>query len=209
MKPQPTAPRRRGRKERADGRSRREELIRAAAILFAERGYRDTSLADVAMRVGVTQQALLYYFGSKVGLLHAVIDARDDESLRFAEELAALGGVRALDKLPDFARRNIADPNLARLFAVLLAENLNPGDLAHDHFVQRYRNLRTVVAALVEQGQRTGDFSPTIDPTLKAIEIVAFIEGVNTQWLLDPDSIDLQAVTDSFTHDLIRTLTAN
>ncbi|RJO75612.1 TetR/AcrR family transcriptional regulator [Nocardia panacis] len=207
MKP-PTAPRRSGRRERPDGRSRREELIKAAAALFAAHGYRDTSLADIAARVGVTQQALLYYFGSKAGLLHAVIDARDGESVRFATELATLGGVRALDRIPEFAERNIADPDLARLFAVLVAENLTPGDLAHDHFVQRYRNLRGIIASMIEAGLRSGEFRAAVSPELKAVEIVAFIEGVNAQWLLDPDAIDLAAVTTAFTRDLIKTLTA-
>ncbi|GAA1576422.1 TetR/AcrR family transcriptional regulator [Kribbella hippodromi] len=196
-----------GRKVQPRGESRREELLKAAATLFAERGYASTSISDVASAVGVTQQALLYYFGNKVGLLHAVIDQRDGMSLEFARELAEIGGVAAIEQLPRYAHRNLADPDLARLFTVLVTENLQPGDVAHDHFVTRYRNLRALIEQMITTGQETGDFSAAVNPRLKATEILAFIEGLNTQWLLDPTSIDLVATTENFVTDLVQTLT--
>ncbi|GIT78517.1 TetR family transcriptional regulator [Leifsonia sp. LS1] len=190
--------------ERGD--SRRDELVHVASELFAENGYRDTSIADIAQRVGVTQQALLYYFGSKPALLDAVIDDRDGAAVAFAEELAAIGGFDAIDALPDSARRNAAEPNLVRLFAVLVAENLSRDAVAHDHFVTRYRRLRRIVAGLIAEGQRTGVFEPGIDPALKAAEVIAVIDGLNTQWLLDPDDIDIVAVTEQFAEGLAETL---
>ncbi|MGN6427981.1 MAG: TetR/AcrR family transcriptional regulator [Leifsonia sp.] len=190
--------------ERGD--SRREELVHVASELFAENGYRDTSIADIAARVGVTQQALLYYFGSKQALLDAVIDDRDGAAVAFAEELAGIGGVDAIRALPASARRNVADPNLVRLFAVLVAENLPRDAVAHDHFVARYRRLRRIVAGLIADGQRDGVFDPGIDPALKAAEVVAVIDGLNTQWLLDPDDVDIVAVTEQFAEGLVASL---
>lgn len=199
-----TAASRRGRHRGTErGDSRREELVHVAADLFAENGYRDTSIADIAQRVGVTQQALLYYFGSKPALLDAVIDARDGAAVAFAEELAAIGGVDAIRALPASARRNVAEPNLVRLFAVLVAENLPADAVAHDHFVARYRRLRRIVAELIAEGQRDGVFDRGIDPLLKATEIVATIDGLNTQWLLDPDDVDIVAVTERFAEGLV------
>lgn len=202
-----TQPGRDGRRTSSRGDSRRRELVAAAAALFAERGYRATSIADVAARVGVTQQALLYYFGSKVGLLHAVIDQRDGDSVDFVEELAAIGGAKAIEQIPRYAHRNIANSDLARLFTVLVAENLHPDDVAHEHFVQRYRDLRRRIEDVIVSGQESGEFAGTVDARLKAAEILAFIEGINTQWLLDPDSVDLVAVTEHFVADLVLALT--
>jgi AcrR family transcriptional regulator len=203
----PSHPGRDGRKRSARGDSRRTELIDAAATLFANKGYRDTSIGEVAARVGVSQQSLLYYFGSKAGLLHAVINQRDDASMQFVRQIAASGSSVSLEQLPDYARRNVERPDLARLFAVLVADNLHPDDEAHDHFVQRYRNLREVIETIIIGGQRSGDFSPDVDPGLKAIQIVAFIEGANLQWLLDPKSIDLVRASEDFAADFIRALT--
>lgn len=202
-----TAASRRGRHRGTErGDSRREELVHVAADLFAENGYRDTSIADIAQRVGVTQQALLYYFGSKPALLDAVIDARDGAAVAFAEELAGIGGVEAIRALPASARRNVAEPNLVRLFAVLVAENLPKDAVAHDHFVARYRRLRRIVAELIAEGQRDGVFDGGIEPLLKATEIVATIDGLNTQWLLDPEDVDIVAVTEQFAEGLVEGL---
>lgn len=190
--------------ERGD--SRRGELVHVASELFAENGYRDTSIADIAQKVGVTQQALLYYFGSKPALLDAVIDDRDGAAIAFAEELAAIGGLDAIRAIPSAARRNVADPNLVRLFAVLVAENLPRDAVAHEHFVTRYRRLRRIVAELIADGQRDGVFDPDVAPALKAAEIVAVIDGLNTQWLLDPDDVDIVAVAEQFAEGLARSL---
>lgn len=203
----PAAPSRRGR-HRGTGRgdSRRDELLHAASELFAENGYRDTSIAEIAQHVGVTQQALLYYFGSKPALLDAVIDERDGAAVAFAEELAVIGGVDAIRSIPASARRNVADPNLVRLFAVLVAENLPQHAAAHDHFVARYRRLRRIVAELIAEGQRSGEFRTDVDPVLKAAEVVAVIDGLNTQWLLDPDDVDIVAATEQFAGGLVDSL---
>lgn len=49
-------------------------ILDAAASLFAERGYRATSLADVGLKAGVSRGTPGYFFGSKAALYSAVID---------------------------------------------------------------------------------------------------------------------------------------
>jgi TetR/AcrR family transcriptional regulator len=62
--------------------STRDRALDAALVSFAGQGYGSTSLDDVAREVGVSKQAVLYYFPSKAALLDAVVD-------RSAEELTA------------------------------------------------------------------------------------------------------------------------
>jgi TetR/AcrR family transcriptional regulator len=61
--------------------STRDRSLDAALASFASRGYEATSLDDIAREVGVSKQAVLYYFPSKAALLDAVVD-------RSAAELA-------------------------------------------------------------------------------------------------------------------------
>jgi AcrR family transcriptional regulator len=57
---------------------RRMQIISVAARLFVERGYRATSLQDVADVLGVTRPALYYYFTSKEELLYAILSFAQD-----------------------------------------------------------------------------------------------------------------------------------
>ncbi|WP_249026692.1 helix-turn-helix domain-containing protein, partial [Amycolatopsis pretoriensis] len=63
-----SASRRLGIMTRARGADRRASIVRAAFEVIAERGYRGTSLAAVADRVGLTQQGLMHYFPTKEDL---------------------------------------------------------------------------------------------------------------------------------------------
>ena len=51
----------------------KDALIKTAYILFAERGYDDVSIAEIASELGVTKQALLHHFGSKEKLYGHVL----------------------------------------------------------------------------------------------------------------------------------------
>ncbi len=52
---------------------RREQLLEVAFALFAERGYRATSVRDITRAAGVTEAVLYHYFGNKADLLAAVL----------------------------------------------------------------------------------------------------------------------------------------
>lgn len=53
----------------------RRDLLRAAKILFAERGFYGASLAQIAKELGLTKQALLHHFGSKEHLYREVLSS--------------------------------------------------------------------------------------------------------------------------------------
>ena len=194
-----------GRRERAE--QRRAEIVSVAAELFSRTGYRGTALAEVAAAAGITQPGLLHHFGSKEGLLLAVIERRDADSEAYATQLLGEDAEDRLAGLPAFARRNADRPGLARLFAVLVAESLEPQAPGHRHFVERYRTLRTIVAKMIASAQVAGEVGGHVDPVLKATEILATLDGLQTQWLLDPAEVDIVESVEAYTETLRRDLT--
>ena len=188
-------PQHRSRRDRAA--RRRDEIIAAASALFARHGYRGTGLAEIAAQVGITQAGLLYHFGSKDGLLRAVIEHRDSNSETFAMALRGDPST-ALRRLPDFARRNKAHVELAKLFTVLVAESLEEHAPSHAHFVERYRALRAITADIIRTGQGAGYVRADVDPDAKATEIIATLDGLQIQWLLDPDRVDIVTSVESY-----------
>ncbi|KUL32995.1 TetR/AcrR family transcriptional regulator [Actinoplanes awajinensis] len=69
----------------------REEILDAAAELFAQRGYAATSTRLIAERVGIRQASLYYHFNTKEQILAELLEATVRPSLAFAAELAAQG----------------------------------------------------------------------------------------------------------------------
>ena len=71
---------------------RRETILRAAAEVFAEAGYRAAKVSDVAARVGVTEPVIFQNFGSKAALFAAVVERAAAEVRASLDDLAASAG---------------------------------------------------------------------------------------------------------------------
>jgi hypothetical protein len=91
------------------------------------------------------------------------------------------------------------------MFTVLLTENLDPEAPLHERFLERYRLSVEIIARGIRRGQRTGKYRQDLDPAVKAAEIVAFLTGMETSWLLDP-SLPLTAVFREYASSLTRQL---
>jgi AcrR family transcriptional regulator len=184
----------------AKGEDRRQRILVAAQRLLTRSGSRGTTLGQIAREAGVSPAGLLHHFESKEQLLHAVLDARDADDLANAD----LKG-DPVENLRKVARRYERSPELIGMFTVLLTENLTPEAALHDRFLDRYRLSVEIIAKGIRRGQQAGKYRQDLDPAIKAAEIVAFLTGMETSWLLDP-SLPLTAVFHEYTSSLARQL---
>ena len=144
---------------RDDGRSAhtRRRLLEAAGEVFAERGFRQATIAQICGRAGANIAAVHYHFGDKDRLYAAVIDYAD----RCAGEQRAPGPVLAADASPEDRLRAHVASFLGRLLdrgrpawhAKLMArEMVDPTDaldrLARDKMRANHEQLATIVRAL-------------------------------------------------------------
>jgi AcrR family transcriptional regulator len=184
----------------AKGEDRRQRILAVAQRLLTRNGGRGTTLGQIAQAAGVTPAGLLHHFESKEQLLHAVLDARDADD----EANANLAGdiIAELERVTERFRRA---PHLIGMFSVLLMENLDPDAPLHGRFLRRYRAAVDTVAEGIRRGQRAGRYRTDLDPAVKAMEILAFLNGIETTWLLDP-SIPLTEVFREYTSSLARQL---
>ena len=95
--------------------------------LWADRGSRGTGISEVADRAGIGHPGLLHHFGTKDNLRLAVVRERDHQDLRRFETLFEPGGLDAIRALPEVARAAEERPGLAKLYLVMVMENLDPG----------------------------------------------------------------------------------
>jgi AcrR family transcriptional regulator len=187
----------------AKGEERRQRILAVAQRMVTRNGGRGTTLGQIAREAGVSPAGLLHHFESKEQLLNAVLDARDADDLANAD----LSG-DIIEQLENVTDRFQRAPDLIGMFTVLLAESLDPGAPLHDRFLGRQRDAVAIIAEGIRRGQRAGRFRTDLDPAVKAVEIVAFVSGMETSWLLDP-SIPLTAAFREYTGSLARQLALN
>jgi len=202
--PDPGHTRRAGADERTRqtrGEARRQRILDTAVELLAARGFRGTSLAELAERVGMTHPGLLYYFGSKDRLLREVVAERERQEgvayLAFFDDEDT-----SMFKVGDIARLMVANATFTRLYVVLAAENLDPGDPLHGFFVDRYERARRAGIGILRADQARGDIRPDVDIAQVSCEVTAMLMGIEVQWLMDPDRVDLIAVVDAYVEGL-------
>jgi AcrR family transcriptional regulator len=182
----------------AKGEDRKQRILTVAQRLLTRNGWRNTTLAQIAGEAGVTPAGLLHHFASKEQLLHAVLDARDLDDDSHADRAGDL-----MAQISAVADRFHRAPELVGTFTVLLVENVLPEAPLHDRMLDRHRQAIGIVAELIRRGQAEGRYREDIDPTTKAVEILAFVHGMETTWLLDP-SIPLTEVFKQYAETLAR-----
>ncbi|AGS69322.1 TetR/AcrR family transcriptional regulator [Streptomyces collinus] len=170
-------------KARVRSEERRAEIVGAALAVIAERGYRGASLSAVAERVGLTQQGLLHHFPTKEALLVAVLQDRD--------RWDALPDTRwRVDLLVALVEYNAMRPAVVQTFSALLGESVTEGHPARSYFTGRYAQVRESIAAALRA--EYGDRLPSgLTPERTAPLLVAVMDGLQYQWLLDPEAVDM------------------
>ncbi|MGO2192849.1 MAG: TetR/AcrR family transcriptional regulator, partial [Brachybacterium sp.] len=173
---------------------RRKEILESAARTIGSRGFAGATLAAIAEDVGISAPSLLHHFRNKESLLTELIDYRDDVSRDVGTTSFDTGGQAALDHLGDTAAANADNRGLTQLYAVLLGESITEDHPAQSYFRDRLSGLRLLV--------RDAILAALADPAITEADvleasaaIVAVMDGVQYQFLLDPDSVDMAAVT--------------
>lgn len=163
----------------------RTAILRAALRVFSHRGYRAGSLASIADDVGVTQQGVLHYFGSKESLLIEVLKHRDEDERRSRPGQA--DGENLFTRTVDLVRRNEGRPEEVRFFSVLVGEALTDDYPATDYVRSRYADLLKFSAQVLERGQDSGQIRRDIEVDDVAALLLAAMDGLQIQWLLNPE----------------------
>jgi AcrR family transcriptional regulator len=168
------------------GVAKRAEILETALALVARKGFRQTSVRDIADAVGLTPAGLLHYFESKDDLWVAILQKRD--------ELDAAKGDTDPDPAGSFAAligRNADVPGLVQMFSNLsAAAATDPEHPAHAYFRQRYASVRDTLTTGLARMQASGRLDPTVDPEVMASILMAVSDGMQLQWMFD-DSRDM------------------
>lgn len=176
------------------GERTRSRILDSASELFSRSGFYAVSLRDIAAHAGLTHAGLLHHFPGKEDLLIKVLGRRDRADSRLLFPPAAdAGPEELLENLIGIVARNMRTPGLVGLYAKISSEAADPGHPAHEYFVGRYRLLRERVAQILSELFSRSTPPLAHDPAAVAQELLALMDGLQTQWLLEPEAIDMHA----------------
>jgi AcrR family transcriptional regulator len=177
---------------------RKEQVIREAIRFFGQNGYHGAKLADIAKAAGVTEPGLLHHFPSKAHLLMEVLAERDRiDRERFGPFLH--NGTKApLVPLQELMEYNETVPGLVQLFTVLVAESIDEKQPGHEFFKRRYQNIREQIIAVLSEAQARGEIRSDIPVEDLAIMLFAMMDGLQVQWLYEPEQIKMARLFEQF-----------
>ncbi|HEX4292446.1 MAG TPA: TetR/AcrR family transcriptional regulator [Trebonia sp.] len=180
-----------GRRSYPKGVRRRQQILDSVIALLAQRGVDRASLRTVGEAIGVSHTALRHYFSSRDELL---VEAYRAHEARAAGD-GPPAGSSAVSVIIEAAERNRSIPGLVELYATLSTDALQEQHGLTREFVRgRFRSLRATLAERIaeEQRARAGETgSAGIDPMDAAALVIAASDGLQIQWLLDPDAVDV------------------
>lgn len=177
----------------------RLDVLDAALRVLAEDGWDAATLQRIADEVGRSKPGLLHHFRSREGLMLEIVRHRDEVNRRMfpADDDGGFGASLAL------VDHNATVPGLVALFTTVAA--LAAADTTdterREYFTERYRRTTEGFRRRIARGQEAGLLRGDLDPDTAASLLVAAMDGLQIQWLLDPglDMTDrLRALIDLF-----------
>jgi AcrR family transcriptional regulator len=155
-------------------------------------------MVDIAKAAGLTEPGLLHHFPSKTKLLMEVLAERDridherfDPAVRGEQEDA----LTSLQKLVEY---NKTVPGLVQLFTILVGESIEEQHPGHDFFMRRYQKIRAQDIDVLKQGQERGDIRNDIPAEDLAVMLFAMMDGLQIQWLFEPQKVDMARIFEQF-----------
>ncbi len=179
-------------------RNSREDVVRAAGRLFADRGYHGTSMRDLGKELGLLGSSLYSHVSSKQDLLVEVVE----EGARLFEESAekALTGEGvASDRLEALIAGHvdvvIDNIDVARTFlneARMLDSSYRSRIVgARDHYEEGFRDV-------IREGMAEGSFRPDVDPKTVSIFILSILNAIE-RWYRPDGELDRDALVSELT----------
>ena len=169
----------------------REQLLDAAARVFAERGYRGASVDGIAAEAGVTKGALYWNFKSKADLFFSLLDERVDERVRLL--VAQTEAVAGEEMVTPMVSREISDV-VDEQRQMLLLQHEYWSLAARDpelseRYAERQRRLRELVAHGLVAHHEATSIALTADPEELATAVIALANGLAMDRIVDPESV--------------------
>ena len=175
---------------------KREAILRAAISVFANKGFFNSKVADVAKAAGVADGTVYLYFKNKDDILHSIFDRAMEEFIAEGRrELAELDAPE--DKLRRIAELHLerlsADRDMAIVFQVELRGSIK---FMQEFSSAGFAEYLDIIRSTIEDGQKAGIFRDDLKPVVCAKILYGALDEMVTNWILSNKSYQLRPLAD-------------
>ena len=176
---------------------KREAILRAAVKVFAQKGFFNSKVSDIAGEAGIADGTVYLYFKSKDEVLHSVFAQAMERFI--AEGKRELAGIHApQDRLRKIAELHLerlsADRDLAVVFQVELRGSIK---FMQEFSASGFADYLDIIRETIEDGQRFGVFRVDIKPITAAKILYGSLDEMVTNWILSKKKYPLTPMADA------------
>jgi AcrR family transcriptional regulator len=181
----PRAPLERESRRHKPAEARREQILTAALSCFGEKGYHASTMDDIVRASGLSKGSLYWHFSSKEEVFLELVDSFSDELYGEWDNVAESGDDK-LDVLKRECEVSLRRFSEKRLFLLAWAEFVTH-PAARERMRDSYSIAREQLEVIIRAGRANGSLArgPSEDGVASAL--VAALEGLFLQWLVDPE----------------------
>jgi AcrR family transcriptional regulator len=162
------------------GAGRREQILHAAQKLFADKGFRETNLNDVATQLGFRRQAVYHYFRSKDEILYELID-RAGQAIATSAQPMLDADIPPAEKLAEVIRNHVRQLlNNVDIFRIQFGELFKLNSDRADALRRDMSDYVRSIANVIKEGQKDGTFVD-VPPMTQVFLILGMCNGT-TEW---------------------------
>src|SRR5204863_9102708 len=175
---------------------KREAILRAGVKVFAEKGYFNAKVADVARAAGIADGTVYLYFKSKNEILHSIFDQAMERFISEGRrELAKIGSpVDRLKKVAELHLKRLGDDrDLAIVFQVELRGSTK---FMEEFSAAGFAEYLDLLRKCFEEGQRSGVFRKQLNAKVMAKILFGALDEMATNWIISKRSYKLEPMAD-------------
>jgi AcrR family transcriptional regulator len=170
---------------RAQSQDSRDEILKAAMHLFANRGFHETSMSEVAREARVSKALIFWHFKTKEELFVAVLNRLlEPYFIDFAEEAAAMDERAQIQKLVEFYLLFVRDnASSVRFFLAQMLHDQHLSESLNDQVLKLYSGYRAMLIELIASAQRKGICTRNPAPEAAAGFLLSALNGLLIEYL--------------------------
>ena len=175
---------------------KREAIIKAAIKVFAQKGFFNSKVTDVAGEAGIADGTVYLYFKSKDEILHSIFDRAMEEFI--SEGKREISEIKAADK----RLKRIAELHLERLgtdrdLAIVFQVELRGSTKFMEEFsAAGFAEYLGIIHRTIEEGQKTGVFRKDLNAKVCSKIFFGALDEMVTNWILSKQPYPLAPMAD-------------